>query len=400
MNNAHRFSFFYFILILFCSCLSGGALSLHSDRILPGANSTEEYISKIKYKRIGIVANHASTVGNSNLIDTLIALKIKVVRIFAPEHGFSGKSDAGAIVGNQLYGNTTIPVSSLYGKTKKPLKKDLSEIDMMVFDLQDVGVRFYTYISTLHYVMEACAEANIPLLLLDRPNPNGYFVDGPVLDTGFKSFVGMHPVPIVYGLTIGEYAKMINGEKWLDNGIFCNLAIIKCRNYTHNSFYEIPVSPSPNLTNVKAVNLYPSTALFEGTVVSEGRGTEAPFLIFGHPDFHDHSFSFIPEAKPGASINPKLKGNTCYGFDLRNVSVYKIRELKQINLTYLFTFYNDLQLGDKFFTPFFDKLAGSDKLRKMILEGKSEKQIRESWQAGIENYKKIRAKYLLYPDND
>jgi uncharacterized protein YbbC (DUF1343 family) len=365
---------------------------------LPGAFSTIEYLKTLKNKKVGVVANFASVFHNTMLIDSLLASNITITKIFAPEHGFAGKADAGANIDNQVYGELKIPVVSIYGKSKKPTASDLSDIELMVFDLQDVGVRFYTYISTLHYVMEACAENNVPLLVLDRPNPNGYFVDGPVLDPKFNSFVGMHPVPIVYGLTIGEYAQMINGEKWLNKGIQCNLTVIKCLNYTHKSFYELPVSPSPNLKDIKAVALYPSTALFEGTVVSEGRGTDAPFLIIGHPDFSDHKFIFKPEPKPGASVNPKLNGKVCYGIDLREISVEQVRNNRQIYLDYLFTFYNDLKLKDQFFIPYFDKLAGSDQLRLMILDGKSKEEIRKSWQEGIEKYKKIRVKYLLYPD--
>jgi uncharacterized protein YbbC (DUF1343 family) len=398
MKYLIKFTFFYVLLILYPANSTLNARHIKQNTIYPGAFNTSEYIKQIREKKVGVVANFASVIGNTNLIDSLLGANINVVKIFAPEHGFGGKADAGAIVDNQFYGKAKIPVISLYGKSKKPASNDLSSIDIIVFDLQDVGVRFYTYISTLHYVMEACAENNKPLLVLDRPNPNGYYIDGPVLDPKFSSFIGMHPVPIVYGLTIGEYAQMINGQKWLNNGMQCNLQVIKCLNYTHKSFYDIPTSPSPNLKDSKAIALYPSTALFEGTIVSEGRGTDAPFLIIGHPDFSDHKFSFTPNQKSGASVNPKLNGKICYGLDLRSVSIDDVRNLKQIDLNYLLLFYNDLKPNEKFFIPYFEKLAGTDQLRIMILEGKSIEEIRKSWKAGLDDYKKIRVKYLLYPD--
>jgi uncharacterized protein YbbC (DUF1343 family) len=398
MKYIVKVSFFYLVFIfLFCS-FGHGAQADKSVTIKPGAYSTGEYFKLLRNKNIGVVANFGSLIDHTNLIDTLLASKIKVVRIFSPEHGFNVKADAGAKVEDQNYENTNIPVISIYGKSKKPSSAELADIDIMVFDLQDIGVRFYTYISTLHYVMEACSEEAKPLVILDRPNPNGFYIDGPTLDPNYSSFIGMHPVPVVYGLTIGEYAHMINGEKWLKNKMKCRLKVIKCKNYTHQSFYDLTVDPSPNLKDMKAIYLYPSMAFFEGTVVSEGRGTDAPFLIAGHPDYSDRNFSFKPEPRSGASMDPKFNGIVCYGIDLRNTPFEKLQLTSHLDLNYLIRFYNDLKLGDKFFIPFFDKLAGTDKLRMMIIGGKSEYEIRESWQDDLTKYKKIRVKYLLYPD--
>jgi uncharacterized protein YbbC (DUF1343 family) len=293
---------------------------------------------------------------------------------------------------------TGITVYSIYGSKKKPSAEDLKEIEVMVFDMQDVGVRFFTYISTLHYIMEACAENNLPLMLFDRPNPIGYYVDGPVLDPAFKSFIGMHPIPVVHGMTIGEYAQMINGEGWLKNGVKCQLDVIKAANYTHRTFYQVPVRPSPNLPDMKSIYLYPSICLFEGTQVSEGRGTYKPFQQFGTPTFTPTKHSFVPQDIPSLSINPKFEGKTCYGYDLSGMSVAELQNIRELKLNYLLEFYKKVMDKEKFFLKSFDLLAGSDTLRKQIMAGKTEKEIKESWRPGLEKFKEVRKKYLLYEE--
>lgn len=371
--------------------------------IEPGIYSTNSYLSLLKGKSVAVVANKTSKIENINLIDTLLKLsgsginfKLKV--IFTPEHGFSITYDAGAKVDNEKQAFNAIKVISLYAKKKKPDSKDLESIDLVLFDLQDVGVRFYTYLSTLHYVMQACAENGIPLIILDRPNPNGFYIDGPIMEEKFSSFVGLHPVPVVYGMTIGEYARMINGEGWLGKGLKCELTVIPIKNYTHKSKYILPDRPSPNLPNMQSVYLYPSLCFFEGTIVSVGRGTNFPFQVIGHPDYNDKSFSFTPESITGASVNPPFEGKTCYGLDLRNISSDTLFSKKQIQLEYLFFLSKELNKNELFFNDYFDYLAGNNKLRKQILAGTSETEIRRSWEAEIDKFKKIRVKYLLYPD--
>jgi len=372
---------------------------LANEVILPGAYMTGEYVPLLKGKKIGIVANQTSLINETHLVDTLLSLGIKVVKIFGPEHGFRGDQPDGKNISNDIDPGTGIKVVSLYGDHKKPTKNDLANIDFMLFDIQDVGVRFYTYISTLTYVMEACAENNIPLILLDRPNPNGYYVDGPVLDTAFSSFVGLHPVPVVYGMTIGEYATMVNGEKWLQNGKQCSLTVIKCDNYTHSSRYQLPIQPSPNLQDMKAIYLYPSLCLFEGTIVSVGRGTETPFKVFGHPKFTSGSYSFTPEPIKGISDDPPLKGQMCYGQNLSEASEL-IKIEGRLEIVWLIETYKVLSPKTQYFNKYFDKLAGNSILREQIIDGKSESKIRGSWQPDLEKFRKIRKKYLLYPDFD
>jgi len=291
-----------------------------------------------------------------------------------------------------------LPIVSLYGKHKKPYPEDLSKIDLVVFDLQDVGVRFYTYLSTLHYVMEACAENDIPLLVFDRPNPNAHYIDGPVLEEDCKSFVGLHPVPIVYGMTIGEYAKMINGEKWLRKGVQCDLKVVSCVNWTRRSVYKLPVKPSPNLPNYQSIQLYPSLCFFEGTVVSACRGTDFPFQAYGHPLLKNGTFEFKPRSIAGASKNPKFKGQACSGEDLRLIDIEGLREKKQLDLSFLLKAYSELNNQTPFFNPFFEKLAGTKLLRQQIIQGQSESQIKESWQKNLDEFKSIRKNYLIYPD--
>lgn len=369
-----------------------------SSQVITGAERVEDYLPLLEDKNVGLVANQTSVIGNQHIVDRLLAEGVKLVKIFSPEHGFRGSADAGEKVADGKDKKTGLPIISLYGKHKKPTKEDMTEggIDIMVFDIQDVGVRFYTYISTLHYVMESCAENKIPLIVLDRPNPNAFYIDGPVLEKEHKSFVGMHPVPVVYGMTIGEYAKMINGEGWLKNKVKCDLKIIKCWNWNHNTEYELPIKPSPNLPHKDAIILYPSLCFFEGTVVSAGRGTDFPFRTFGMPGLKNTSFTFTPRSIPGASKYPKFKAKKCNGVDLREGYAEIIRTKKQMNLDWLIFSYKNCPDKTKFFNAFFTKLAGTKKLQQQIEKGLSEKQIRQSWQKDIAAFKKVREKYLLY----
>lgn len=356
-----------------------------------------DYLPLLKGRSIGIVANNTSLLNQTHLVDTLISLKVNVTKIFGPEHGFRGDQPDGKGILDGKDPKTGIEVISLYGNHKKPTQADLKDIDVLLFDIQDVGARFYTYISTLTYIMEACAENNIPLIVLDRPNPNGFYVDGPVLKSAFTSFVGMHRIPIVYGMTIGEYAKMVNGEKWLKEEKQCNLTVIKCDNYTHDSRYQLPVRPSPNLQDMKAIYLYPSLCLFEGTVVSVGRGTDSPFKVYGHPQMTLGSYLFIPEPIKGISDEPPLKGLICVGQNVEKASE-KIKKDGKIELVWLIGAYKNIGSKTEFFNAYFDKLSGNSKLREQIIAGKSETEIRRSWQPDLDAFKKIRKKYLLYPD--
>ena len=371
---------------------------LRNIAIQTAAEQTEKYLPLIKNRQIALVANPTSMIGKTHLVDSLLKLGISIRKVFCPEHGFRGNQEAGENVQNLTDPKTKLPVISLYGENKKPKPLDLKGIDIVIFDIQDVGARFYTYISTLHYVMEACAENNIEVLVLDRPNPNGYYVDGPVLDMKFSSFVGMHPVPIVHGMTMAEYALMINGEKWLKNGIQCKLQTIVVNNYNHTDCYSLPVKPSPNLLSMNAIYLYPSLCLFEGTIISVGRGTKKPFQILGHPKMDTTVFSFTPRAIIGMSSNPPYKDKRCFGYDLSYYSLNILRNDKKINLFWLIDLYHRLSAKTEFFTPFFDKLAGSDLLRNQIIAGKTEEEIRNSWQADLQKFKEIRKKYLLYAD--
>jgi len=365
---------------------------------IPGSYNTPAYINDLLGKNVAVTANHTAKIAGIHLVDTLLRRGIAVKKVFAPEHGFRGMADAGDKVNTYTDARTGLPIVSLYGKNKKPSAEQLSNIDVVIVDIQDVGVRFYTYISTLTYVMEACAENGKPLIVLDRPNPNGHYIDGPVLNADFTSFVGMHSVPVVYGLTIGEYAKMVNGEKWLKGGATCDLRVVPCANYSHKTAYELPIKPSPNLPNTRSVLLYPSLCFFEGTVVSAGRGTAHPFQLYGHPHYPSGMFSFVPEAMPGAKY-PKHQGKKCYGTFLGDVSVSTLYE-QGFTLSYLLATYAVLGNNEEsFFNPdFFDKLAGSDRLRKQIIAGMSEVAIRATWQDELNEYKKIRNKYLLYDD--
>lgn len=366
--------------------------------IITGAERLALYHPMLKNKRVALVVNQTSTVKDSHLVDTLLKLGVDIRVVFAPEHGFRGKADAGEHISDVKDSKTGLPIMSIYGKKKKPLPEDLKDVDVIIFDIQDVGVRFYTYISTLHYVMEASIENNKPLILLDRPNPNAYFVDGEILNPAYKSFVGMHQVPTVYGMTIGEYAKMINGEGWLPNQGKCDLTVIECKNYTHATYYELPIKPSPNLPNIRSILLYPSTCFFEGTTLSLGRGTEKQFQVIGHPKLAS-DFSFTPMPNEGAK-EPPLNGKKCFGTDLSTLTTGSIINDKKINLSYLIDYHKRMTaINEKFFLDnnFIDKLAGSDQLRKQILAGKSESDIRATWQDGLEKFRKTRSKYLIYP---
>lgn len=357
-----------------------------------GSERMEQYLSRCKNKKVGVVANHTSMVGRQHLVDTLKALGVNIQLVFAPEHGFRGEAEAGEHVADGVDKRTGVRVVSLYGSKKKPAQKDMAELDLVLFDIQDVGVRFYTYISTLQYVMEACSDRLIPLILLDRPNPNADYVDGPVLETSYRSFVGMQPVPIVYGMTIGEYGLMLNGEGWLSNGVKCDLTVVTCQGWDRSERVHLPVPPSPNLPNDQAIRLYPSLCLFEGTAVSLGRGTPLPFQCYGFPG-NKGLYTFTPEDIPGKAVNPPYEGRECRGEDLSGYNVHKLDT--SLSLEWLIKAYSNFNSTD-FFNDFFNKLAGTDKLRKQIEQGWSEGRIRDSWQYAKGEFMQIRKKYLIY----
>ncbi|MHB8207352.1 exo-beta-N-acetylmuramidase NamZ family protein [Mucilaginibacter sp.] len=390
------------LIACFCSAIALGQGSLHhpsAKKIIPGADQTSLYLNYLKGKNIGMVVNQTSVIGDklTPSVDSLVTLGINIKKIFGPEHGFRGNASNGATVNDSTDPKTGLPVISLYGKHYKPTPADLNGINLMIFDIQDVGARFYTYLSTLQYVMEACAENNVELMILDRPNPNGFYVDGPVLDTAYKSFVGMNAVPIVYGMTIAEYAQMINGEGWLKNHMQCKLKIIKVANYNHNLAYTLPVNSSPNLNTGQSILLYPSLCLFEGTTLSLGRGTYTPFEEVGHPLLKGkYTYNFTPVSIPGMSEDPPQKNNVCYGIDLKNYDTGIIRSSGKLNLTWLLELYNAFPDKTHFFNAYFVKLAGTDQLRKQIEAGKTEQEIRESWEPALSRFKIMRRKYLLY----
>ena len=383
-------------------------ITTNNNEPVPAAYLLNEWIIKLKGKKVALVGNQTSVVRTgdtivskewkskdklryTHLVDTLLAHGIDIKRVFAPEHGFRGTADAGATIKDGIDAKTGIPIISLYGKNKKPFKEQLEDVDIVLFDIQDVGARFYTYISTLHYVMEACAQYNKKIIVLDRPNPNGHYIDGPILEEEHQSFVGMHPVPVVHGMTIGEYAQMINGEKWLDNDLQANLEIIKCKNYTHDSSYSIPIKPSPNLPNDQSINLYPSLCFFEGADVSVGRGTEMQFQVYGSPSLVKYTdFEFTPTPNVGAK-RPLFNGKKCYGVDLRNHE-----KLDHIELEFLVDAFAKAPYKSKFFNSFFTKLAGTKTLQAQIEKGMSAQEIAATWEKGLEEYQKIRGKYLLY----
>lgn len=415
--NYNKFFLLVIALALF-SCINAQITGkpAKSLRIIAGAERMDTYLPLLKGKSVAVFANQTSMVGNIHLIDTLTKRGIKVVKIFGPEHGFRGTASAGEELNNAVDTKTGIAIISLYGDHKKPTKDDLKGIDILLFDIQDIGVRFYTYISSMQYYLEAALENNIPLMILDRPSPNGFYVDGPVLQPKFKSFIGMQPVPVVYGLTIGEYALMLAGEKWLSpeaNKINTynittrptadtpfHVQIIKCSNYDHNSKYVLPVAPSPNIRDIQSIYLYPSTCFFEGTVLSEGRGTDKPFQVFGHPSYPNTMYAFTPKPNEGAK-NSKCYYQECYGWNLSGTPEKILKDLnKKINLKYLLDAYKLFPGKDSFFLKnnFINKLAGNDVLMQQVKQGKTESEIRKSWEPALGNYKKIRKKYLLYKD--
>lgn len=403
------------IVSLLQACAQNSKVSgSNTNSVITGAERMQVYLPLLKNKAVGVFANQTSMVGNTHLVDTLLKSGIRVVKIFGPEHGFRGTANAGEEVNNDIDKKTGIPVISLYGDHKKPTKHDLEDIDVLLFDIQDVGVRYYTYISSLQYFLEAALENHKPLMILDRPNPNGFYVDGPVLDPGFKSFIGMQPVPVVYGMTIGEYALMLAGESWLSdeaNRINAynvtttptadtpfHVTVIKCKNYDHNTKYVLPVSPSPNLKQMQAIYLYPSTCLFEGTVLSEGRGTDQPFQVFGHPSLPKNLYAFTPKPNEG-SKSSKCFYQQCYGWHISGTNEEVLKKLDgKIQLGYLLEAYRLFPGKDSFFLKnnFFNKLAGNDILMKQVKQGLSEAEIRKSWEPGITAFKAIREKYLLY----
>ncbi|HEX8376215.1 MAG TPA: DUF1343 domain-containing protein [Pedobacter sp.] len=374
-------------------------------KLLTGAEQTTAYLPLLKGKRVGMVLNPTSVIGKKLIADSLKSLGVNIVKIFGPEHGFRGNASDGVKIENNVDAKTGIPVISLYGKHNKPTPEDLKGIDLMVFDIQDVGARFYTYISTLHYLMEACAENNLELMILDRPNPNGFYIDGPILEEKYKSFIGMHPIPITHGMTIGEYAKMINGQGWLKGKIQCKLNVIKLKNYTHTTSYTLPVKPSPNLNTQQSILLYPSLCLFEGTVISQGRGTYFPFQVLGNPKLEGkYKFSFTPVSIRGMSETPLHQDQKCYGLDLRKYDTNNFTKSKKLNLQWLIEMYKAYPDKEKFFDHRqnklmnnFDRLAGTESLKAQIIAGNTEDEIRRSWEPGLSQFKLMRKKYLLYP---
>ncbi len=363
--------------------------------ILTGDLQTEAYFPLLEGKRIGVYSNQTGMAGDEHVVDLLQRSGFNIVYILSPEHGFRGDADAGEKVDNSVDAKTGLPIISLYGQQGgKPDAKTMQQVDVLVMDIQDVGLRFYTYYITMCRLMDACAEQGKELIILDRPNPNGMYVDGPILDMKYKSGVGWLPIPVVHGMTLGELAQMVNGEKWLPQGRQCKLTVIPCANYTHQSRYELTIAPSPNLPNMKSIYLYPSTCLFEGTVMSLGRGTDKPFQIYGHPQMKDQPYSFTPQSKPGAT-NPPQKDKLCYGKDLSTLEDDAIIQ-EGLNLDYIIDAYQNLKMGDKFFTTFFEKLIGVDYVRQMIKQGKSAKEIKARWKPDVEKFKEQRKPYLLY----
>ncbi|MEO6948376.1 MAG: DUF1343 domain-containing protein [Ginsengibacter sp.] len=401
-------SLFLLLLIVFFqnSCSSSKSVAKsYQNSIRTGADQTEKYIPYLTGKRVAILANQTSIIGSSHLVDSLQKRGINIVKVFGPEHGFRGKASAGATVSDEIDATTGIPIISLYGKKNKPSKEDLADVDVLVYDLQDVGVRFYTNINALSRLMEACSENNKELLILDRPNPNGYLIDGPVLDMKYKSGIGMFPIPMSHGLTVAEFAQMANGQGWLTNKVKCKLKIIPVANYNHDMPYTLPVSPSPNLNTEQAILLYPSTCMFEGVYINHGRGTYSPFTILGSPDYKGvYDFSFTPHSIPGMAETPIFMDQVCYGIDLRKYDTEKLRKSKQINISWIMELYKANPNKEKFFDS---KLSnqmnnieiqiGSGLFRQQIISGASEKEIRDSWEPGLSEYKKMRMRYLLYP---
>ena len=406
MKTIHSILVLTLVFTVFISC--GNTPKKQSDienqSIKTGADQTGKYLPLLKGKRVAIVANQTSVIGQTSLVDSLKSLEVDIVKIFGPEHGFRGTASAGAVVSDSVDAKTGIPEISLYGKKSKPSKEDLANVDLVIFDIQDVGARFYTYINLLARVMEACAENSKELIILDRPNPTGFSVDGPILDMKLKSGIGMFPIPITHGMTVGELARMYNGEGWLANRTQCKIIVIQVENYSHNMQYTLPVSPSPNLNTQQSILLYPSLCLFEGTIISQGRGTHFPFTVLGNPDLKGkYEFSFTPVSIKGMSETPLHQDKVCYGLDLRKYDNGEFLKTGQINLKWLIDMYKAYPHKEKFFDfkqsnqmGNFDKLAGTTQLKEQIIAGKSEKEIRESWEPGLSDFKKLRTTYLLY----
>jgi len=395
-KNNHLHGFICCLIFLsFLSYSQNSVTVKNYSTVTIGAQQFENYLPALGNKKVGIVTNITGVIGNTSIVDTLIKLKVRVKKIFGPEHGFRSDADAGELVKSNRDKKTGLVIISLYGSNKKPSREQLKDLDILIYDIQDVGVRFYTYISTLAYVMEACAENGKELIVLDRPNPNGFYIDGPVLNDQFKSFLGLHNIPIVYGMTCGEYAMMVNEEGWLKNKVKCKLKVIPLKNYDRNCSYRLPVKPSPNIPNENAVLLYPSLGLFEGTLMSLGRGTGIPFQVIGHPDYPVKTFSFMP-APSAISKEPKYFNQVCFGQDLRKEN-YLEKHPKKINLSWIITAYADLRRED-FFDKNFNYHSGNTELQEQLKNKIAEEEIRKSWQAGIELFKQTRKKYLLYPD--
>lgn len=383
--------------LLFCITLCTNAQKTNNSRIAVGAEQTSEYFPILKNKKIAVFSNHTGMIGNKHTVDVLLENKLNVVAIFSPEHGFRGDADAGEHVSSSVDSKTGVPILSLYdGKAGRPSEESMRKFDVLLVDIQDVGLRFYTYYISMVKLMDACAEYNRKMIILDRPNPNGHYVDGPILDMKYKSGVGWLPIPVVHGMTLGELALMVNGEKWLPASKECDVTVIKCKNYTHRSLYQLPVAPSPNLPNMKAIYLYPSTCYFEATPVSLGRGTSLPFQIYGHPNMRGYDYAFTPKSVPGAKNPPQLD-KLCYGKDLSGLSDKEIWE-KGVDLSYVIDAYTNLNMGEHFFRPFFELLIGTDYVRKMIIQGKSADEIKAMWKDDVEKFKVQRKPYLLYAE--
>ncbi len=369
------------------------------EPILPGAYLTDAYFPLLQGKRIAVAGNHTSLIGDVHLVDTLLASGFDLIRVFSPEHGFRGQAADGELISSTYDAEKGLEVVSLYGRNRRPQQEHLEDLDIIVFDMQDVGARFYTYISTMTFIMDEAARANIPVIVLDRPNPNIHYVDGPVMELEHASFVGLHPVPVVYGMTIGEYAMMVNGEGWLRGGVEADLRVVEVANYHRRSQYTLPVAPSPNLPNMTSVYLYPSLCFFEGTVLSIGRGTDKAFQLIGHPDLppETYTYSFTPERRQ-ASVNPPQLGKTCHGKDLSGMSLHLLQEKTALDLSYLINAYRDFPDKQGFFNDYFERLAGNSKLRYQIMVGYTEEDIRASWQDELEEFLQVREQYLLYPE--
>lgn len=384
------------LLIVILTCITFYCQA-NQNRVIVGAEQTNVYLPLLKNKRIAIFSNHTGMIGNKHLLDVLLENKINVVAIFSPEHGFRGNADAGEHVSSSVDSKTGVPILSLYdGKLGRPSEESMRKFDLLIVDIQDVGLRFYTYYASMVRLMDACAEYNRKMLILDRPNPNGHYVDGPILDMKYKSSVGWLPIPIVHGMTLGELALMVNGERWLPASRICDITVIKCKNYTHQTMYELPIPPSPNLPNMKAVYLYPSTCYFEATPVSLGRGTQLPFQIYGHPNMLGYDYTFTPQSIPGAKNPPQLN-RICHGVNLSELSNEEIWK-KGVDLSYLIDAYRNLNMDDYFFWPFFELLTGRDYVRKMIKQGKNADEIKAMWKEDVEKFKIQRKPYLIYEE--